>query len=110
CPAADDAESVRGVPVLRSGLRKISGAPFDMSQRGQRRKPARNRIESAAPLVSLTTPCCLDGVLRPREQQLVLRRDEILVEKRDPVVAGVAFGADKPCGGVEMHALGGELI
>ena len=109
-PPADDAERVGGVAVLRPRLRQIGGASLHVGERRQRRIPARDRVEPAAPFVRLAPPRRLDRLLGSLEQRPAARGDEILVEERDRVVAGVALGADEPRGRVDGQALGGQQL
>src|SRR4029450_10278516 len=48
----------------------------------------------------------LDHRLGSLEQRLATCRDEILIEERDRVVAGVALSPHKPCAGVDGQPLG----
>ena len=109
-PPADDAERVRGMAVLRPRLRQIGGASLHVGQRRQRRIPARDRVEPAAPFVRLAPPRRLNRLPGSLEQRLATRRDEILVEERDRVVAGVALGSDEPGGRVDGQPLGGQQL
>ena len=89
--------------VLRTRLRQIVGASLHVGERRRRRIPARNAVEPAAPFVRLATPRRLNRAHGPLEQRSARRREEILVEERHLVVAGVALGADEPGGRVDRQ-------
>jgi hypothetical protein len=89
-------------------LRQIGGAALHVSERRQGRIPIRERVEPAASLVRLASPRRVDRFFGRFEKRLEVCRDQILVEERDRVVAGVALGADEPRGRRDRQPLGGE--
>jgi hypothetical protein len=93
------------VAVLWPRLRQVGGASLDMGQRRQRRIPARNRIEPPASLVRLAPPGDLDRLAGLGEDRLARRGNEVVIEERQRVVAGVALGPDEPCAGVDGQPL-----
>src|SRR5262249_21732091 len=94
--AANDAECVCRVSVLRPRLREVCGASFDVSQCGKRRIPARGRVESSAAFVRFAAARGFDGLLRLQKQMLELYRDKIVVVERHRVIAGIALRSDEP--------------
>ena len=73
-PPADDAERVGGMAVLRPRLRQIGGASLHVGERRQRRIPARDGVEPAAPFVRLAPPRRLNRLLGSLEQRLARRQ------------------------------------
>ena len=94
--------------VLRTRLRQIGRASLNMGQCRQRRIPTGNGVEAAAPLVRFAPPGRLDRIPRSVEQRLTPRRNEILIEERDGVVARIALSADEPRVPVEGPLFGGQ--
>ena len=97
-------------PVLGTRLRQIVGASLHVRERRRRRIPARDAIETAAPFVRLATPRRLNRVHSPLEQRPRRLGDEIVVEERHLVVAGVALASDEPRGRVDRQPLGGKQL
>src|SRR4029077_507776 len=109
-PPADDAERVGGVAVLRPRLCQIGSTSLYMGKRRKRWIPARDRVEPAAPFVRLAPPRRFNGLPGALEYGLATCRDEILIEKHDRVVAGVALAADEPRLGVDGQPFGRQKL